>query len=86
MSSTTSPAKLADYVRTWSSYHGWMEANPDRKPRDKEGGSGEGEGDIVDVMMDEILAVEDSWREPGAEILMEWGSGLLLARAADLRG
>lgn len=82
MTSTVSPARLADYMRTWSSYHGWMEANPDRKPRRDAGP--DAEGDIVDAMMDEMFAAEESWREPDAQVLMEWGSGLLLARAKEL--
>ncbi|KAM3561095.1 hypothetical protein ARSEF4850_003368 [Beauveria asiatica] len=68
------------YVRTASSYLGWKEAHPERKSR-SEGG----EGDIVDMLMDEIVASEpkwkgmrDNWRD--ANVKTVWGSFILMAK------
>lgn len=73
-------ARFAEYVRTFSSYHGWKEAHPDTKRR-SEGG----EGDNVDELFDEIVQSEEAFREAGKDwpekiVDIEWGSGLLLAR------
>lgn len=66
--------KIMDsYARTWSSYHGWQNAFPDRKSR-----ANGGEGDIVDEMFD-ALKKETGWDED-TEFDVEWSSSLLLAR------
>ena len=74
--------KLGDcmnYIRTWSSYHGWQEKFPERKKREDGG-----KGDVVDEMFDEILATETTWQDDKRwterEVDIEWGSGLILAR------
>ncbi|MCJ1411153.1 hypothetical protein MMC19_005241 [Ptychographa xylographoides] len=68
-----------NYIRTWSSYHGWLEAHPDCQK--KEGG---GSGDVIDEMFDEIRKSEPVWQQDDKwtdrEVDIEWGSGLLLAR------
>jgi trans-aconitate 3-methyltransferase len=61
------------YTRTWSSYHGWQQAFPDRKSR-----ANGGEGDIVDEMYD-ALKRETGWDE-NTEFDIEWNSSILLAR------
>lgn len=64
------------YTRTFSSYHGWQNAFPDRKSRET-GGS----GDIIDDMFD-ALKDATGWEE-GTEFDIEWRSGILLARKRD---
>ncbi|MCJ1390007.1 hypothetical protein MMC18_002865 [Xylographa bjoerkii] len=68
-----------DYIRTWSSYHGWQEKHPNSQKR--EGG---GKGDIVDLIFDEMLQDEPEWGNDenwkDREVDIEWGSGLILAR------
>ncbi|MCJ1434642.1 hypothetical protein MMC27_004011 [Xylographa pallens] len=74
--------KLSDcmnYIRTWSSYHGWQEKHPDLQKREAGG-----EGDIVDQMFDDMLKYEPEWGNDknwkDKEVDIEWGSGLILAR------
>ena len=69
-----SVAQSMDYVRTFSSFHNWREAHPTAASR-KEGG----EGDVVDVMFDEIKEVE-GWTDEALELEVEWGTALILAR------
>lgn len=67
-----------EYVRTWSSYHGWQETHPDKKAR-----NAGGEGDVVDELFERIKEAEPqwgsqrNWREQ--ELDIEWGTALLLA-------
>ncbi|KAJ6789179.1 hypothetical protein PWT90_03303 [Aphanocladium album] len=68
------------YVRTASSYLGWKEAHPERKSRE-EGG----EGDIVDMLMDEVVASEPTWKDMGdnwrdAKVKTVWGTFILMAK------
>ncbi|KAH7017263.1 S-adenosyl-L-methionine-dependent methyltransferase [Ilyonectria destructans] len=70
------------YARTFSSYQGWMDAHPEKKSRAQGG-----EGDIVDLMFDQILKVEPEWRALGdqwrdAEVETVWGTYILMARRA----
>ncbi|EWZ34043.1 hypothetical protein FOZG_13723 [Fusarium oxysporum Fo47] len=48
------------YVRAFTAYRGWMDAHPDNKSR-AEGG----EGDIVDILFDQILEAEPEWKAQG---------------------
>lgn len=68
-----------EYVRTWSSYHGWQKAHPDKKA--KRAG---GEGDVVDELFEEIKETEPDWKDEqqwwDKELDVEWGTALLLAR------
>lgn len=64
-----------EYVRTWSSFHGWQEAHPERKARSKGG-----EGDIMDELFDEIAKETDYFRNEQNVVNIEWGSGLVMAR------
>lgn len=71
---------MEGYLRTFSAYHNWKEAHPEKKAR-AEGG----EGDVVDEMFDEILEAEPEWKEHGEnwrdkEVETEWGSVILMAR------
>jgi trans-aconitate 3-methyltransferase len=68
-------ANCKNYVRTWSSYHGWKDAHPGAKAR-KDGG----QGDVVDELFDQIAVEEPSFRDENKEVDLEWGSGLLMAR------
>lgn len=68
---------MIPYARTWSSYHGWQNAFPERKSRE----SG-GKGDIIDEMVDE-LKEKTGWDE-NTEFDVEWESGVLLARKKDI--
>jgi SAM-dependent methyltransferase len=72
--------EMEGYARTFSSYHGWLEAHPGAKPK-KDGG----DGDVIDEMFEEMLEVEPEWKSEGEnwrdkEVECEWGSGILLAR------
>ncbi|KAI3332416.1 methyltransferase domain-containing protein [Xylariaceae sp. AK1471] len=68
------------YTRTFSCYSGWKDAHPDAKSR-AEGGN----GDVVDVMWDQMVdsvpewkAMGERWRE--AEVVSDWGTYVLMAR------
>ncbi|GAB7363010.1 hypothetical protein MBLNU230_g3304t1 [Neophaeotheca triangularis] len=65
-----------EYVRTWSSYHGWREAHPGREAKARGG-----EGDVVDEMF-ETMAKEEGevFRDVEARVQVEWGSALVMAR------
>ncbi|KPM40045.1 hypothetical protein AK830_g6513 [Neonectria ditissima] len=68
------------YARTFSSYQGWMDAHPEAKSRAQGG-----DGDIVDLMFDQILEVEPEWKAKGdqwrdVEVETVWGTYILLAR------
>ncbi|KAK5129932.1 hypothetical protein LTR08_002692 [Meristemomyces frigidus] len=63
------------YMRTWSSYHGWREAHPQRTAR----GQG-GDGDVVDQLVDEIAEGAAHFRDEGSVVNVEWGSSLVMAR------
>ena len=72
-------AMSMEYVRTWSSYHGWQETHPDRKAK-----SAGGDGDVVDDLFEEIKEAEPEWGNQGdwqeKEVDLEWGTALVLAR------
>lgn len=68
------------YIRTYSSYENWKAAHPDRKSK-VEGG----DGDVVDVMLEEIVAAVPEWRVLGdgwreVEVECVWATCLLMAR------
>src|SRR5579862_2699817 len=67
---------MEPYARTWSSYHGWQTAFPERKSR-----ANGGEGDIIDEMFDELKR-ETGW-DDDTEFDVEWSSSILLARKRD---
>jgi hypothetical protein len=72
--------EMEGYVRTFSSFHNWAAAHPEKKAK-KDGGN----GDIVDEMFDKMLEVEPEWAAKGEswrdfELENEWGSFILLAR------
>ncbi|KAF1813554.1 P-loop containing nucleoside triphosphate hydrolase protein [Eremomyces bilateralis CBS 781.70] len=64
-----------EYIRTWSSYHGWQEAHPGIERR-----SGGGTGDVVDSLFDECAESDHEFADDGQEIEVEWGSGLIMGR------
>ena len=72
-------ADVGRYMRTWSSVHKWVGEHPGRKRRE-EGG----EGDVVDALFEDIRDSEEEWRRDekwmDREVLIEWGSALVLAR------
>jgi len=72
-------AENMEYIRTWSSFHGWQEAHPDRKRR-----SAGGNGDCVDDLFDEMVEAEEDWRTDKnwreMELDIEWGTGIVLGR------
>jgi SAM-dependent methyltransferase len=74
MEAETTVRALGNACRTWSAYHVWMEDH-DVKPRDQGG-----EGDVVDVMLDEMAEAEGwegNWMEK--VVKLEWGSVVLMA-------
>lgn len=75
MERSVSVGQCKEYVRTWSSYHGWKEAHPGREARSKGG-----KGDIMDDMFDEIAKNDEHFRDDENVIDIEWGSALVLAR------
>ncbi|KAI9933665.1 hypothetical protein ASPWEDRAFT_138417 [Aspergillus wentii DTO 134E9] len=75
---------MEEYIRTWSAFHAWKGRWPNRKRRAVDG---DGEGDVIDELMDRIReeepelrgeGVEGGWRE--VEVDIEWGSALIMAR------
>lgn len=75
METENSVGAMKEYVRTWSSYHGWKEKHPDQIARSKGG-----KGDIMDEMFDRI-AKEDAWfRDDENLVKIEWGSAVVMAR------
>lgn len=68
-------SQVMGFVRTWSAYHNWSEAHPEQKPREHGGG-----GDIVDELLIRILDAEPAWKDPETKVLVEWGTGLVMAR------
>lgn len=70
-------AQCKEFVRTWSSYHGWQQAHQDLVARNKGG-----KGDIADTMFDEIAEAEPELANEEKEVEVEWGSGLVMARKA----
>ncbi|KAL3428488.1 ubie coq5 [Phlyctema vagabunda] len=80
MYKTLKLGEVEGYTRTFSAFHGWQEAHPDKISRAKGG-----EGDLVDEMLDEMLEAEPEWKAQGDawrdfEVETEWGSAILLAR------
>lgn len=66
------------YYRTFSSFHGWQEAHLDQVARAKGG-----KGDLVDRMFDRMAQDRgegEVFRDEDNEVLMEWGSALVIAR------
>ncbi|KAI9651364.1 trans-aconitate methyltransferase 1 [Ciborinia camelliae] len=85
--------ELEGYWRTFSAYHEWMRAHPERRRLEVGGVGGlepagdvDGKGDVLDDMFIEMLKVEPElrgkdgkdWRD--VEVETEWGSVILLAR------
>jgi len=66
---------VKEYVRTWSSYHGWTETHPDQVARSRGG-----QGDIMDEMFDRIAKAEEAFRDEESQVKIEWGSAVVLAR------
>lgn len=75
MKKESSVGQVKEYVRTWSSYHGWKEKHPDAVPRSKGG-----KGDIMDEMFERIAEKDDHFRFDDNTVKMEWGSGLVMVR------
>lgn len=73
--------ELEGYVRTYSSFSGWKNVHPEKKSR-AEGG----DGDVVDLMFDEIVAAVPEWKALGdgrwkdVEVDTVWGTVLLMAK------
>ncbi|KAL2162485.1 hypothetical protein VTH06DRAFT_7399 [Thermothelomyces fergusii] len=72
--------QLQGYLRTFSAFHAWQEAHPDKRSR-TEGGA----GDIVDLMFDEMVAAVPEWQARGddwkeIEVEVVWGTVLLMAK------
>ena len=75
MEKTLTVGETKEYVRTWSSFHGWQERHSERKARSKGG-----EGDIMDDMFDHIAKGTPHFRDDGNIVNIEWGSALVMAR------
>ncbi|KAF7198519.1 putative S-adenosylmethionine-dependent methyltransferase CRG1 [Pseudocercospora fuligena] len=75
MEKTVTVGECKEYVRTWSSYHGWKEAHPGQEARSKGGN-----GDIMDQMFDELAESDSNFRDDQNIVDIEWGSALVMAR------
>lgn len=69
--------EVEGYLRTFSAYVNWREENEAKGQAKK--------GDLVDELMGEIVGSEEAWGRLGegwreAEVDVEWGSVILLAR------
>ena len=75
---------VAEFVRTWSAFHGWLRRwkDDERRKRVDEGG----EGDVVDELVARMRDEEPGLRGDGVHgwkevvVELEWGTGLVLAR------
>lgn len=76
---TATLGQSMEYLRTFSSYHGWKKAHPGQVRR-SEGG----QGDVVDKLLDRMIEAEPGWTDPQTALTkpvrMEWKSALILAR------
>ncbi|KAF4126524.1 LOW QUALITY PROTEIN: trans-aconitate 3-methyltransferase [Geosmithia morbida] len=68
------------YVRTFSAFQGWKDANPGMVSR-----ADGGQGDLVDLLMDRVVEAEPEWKVLGdgwrdAEVETVWGTCILLAK------
>lgn len=70
-----SVGECKEYVRTWSSYHGWKETHPGMEARSKGG-----KGDVMDEMFDRIAETTEIFRDDENKVDIEWGSALVMAR------
>jgi trans-aconitate 3-methyltransferase len=79
MESRMTVAANMEYMRTWSSYHGWQEFHPEKKARNTGG-----KGDVVDELFEEIKNREPNWKSGGnwrdKEVDVVWGTAIVLAR------
>jgi len=64
-----------EYIRTWSAYHAWREAQAGMEAQSRGG-----KGDVVDQMFEEIAKSDPELSDMDKEVDMEWGSALILAR------
>ncbi|KAL2020659.1 hypothetical protein VTK56DRAFT_8055 [Thermocarpiscus australiensis] len=72
--------ELEGFVRTFSAFHGWKSAYPDKRSR-AEGGA----GDVVDLMFDGVVDAVPEWKAKGegwreTEVDAVWGTVLLMAK------
>ncbi|KAI0404636.1 methyltransferase domain-containing protein [Xylaria palmicola] len=72
--------ELEAYTRTFSCYSAWKDAHPAAKSR-AEGG----DGDVVDVMWDQMIDSVAEWKAMGerwrdAEVSSDWGTYIIMAR------
>lgn len=75
MERESSVGEVKEYVRTWSSYHGWTETHPEQVARSRGG-----KGDIMDEMFDRIAREEEAFRDEENRVRIEWGSAVVMAR------
>lgn len=72
--------ELEGYVKTFSAFHGWQAAHPERKGR-----ADGGEGDVVDLMFEEVVDAVPAWKAKGdgwrdVEVDVVWGTVILMAK------
>jgi len=72
--------ELEGYVRTFSAFHGWQAAHPGKKSR-----ANGGEGDVVDLMFEEVVEAVPAWKAKGdewgdVEVDVVWGTVVLMAK------
>lgn len=75
MEAESTVGSIKAYVRTWSAFHGWKEAHPERVAR-KDGG----EGDVVDECFEAIAKEDAVFADEEKVVKVEWGSALIMAR------
>lgn len=69
---------VAEFVRTWSAYHGWLGRWRDDQTRRRVDDGGP--GDVVDDLMAKMIEEEPGLVDGLVEL--EWGTGLVLTRRA----
>ncbi len=67
-------------MRTFSAFHGWQAAHPERE----KSGNGRG-GDVIDLMFEEVIEAVPEWKAKGdewrdVEVDVVWGTVILMAK------
>ncbi|KAJ9232878.1 hypothetical protein DTO169E5_7274 [Paecilomyces variotii] len=83
MTKTLALEQVLGYIRTYSAFHGWQQAHPERKAK----GDG-GAGDVMDECAEKMVAADESWRRSAdwrrEEVIVEWGTALVMARRSSM--
>ena len=70
--------EFKEYMRTWSSFHGWQEAHEGMVAKNKGG-----KGDVVDQAFEQMALEDPIMGDDENEIEIEWGTAIILARQVE---